>query len=43
MVNDLLWCFKFFQDKAIIVVNKPPGMPVQVGNFIYVYFFPAIS
>lgn len=27
-----LHCF-FIQDRAIIVLNKPPGMPVQVVDF----------
>lgn len=30
----------FFQDKAIIVLNKPPGMPVQVD---ILYPFLAVS
>ena len=43
MVNESLWCFKFCQDKAIIVINKPHGMPVQVGNFMQAYFVLEVS
>jgi 23S rRNA-/tRNA-specific pseudouridylate synthase len=34
---------EFLQDEAIIVVNKPHGMPVQVGNFMLAYLFPEVS
>ena len=43
MVDDLLCCLEFYQDKAIIVINKPHGMPVQVGNFMQAYFFLEVS
>jgi len=33
MVNDLIGICNFFQDRNIIVLNKPPGMPVQVNLF----------
>lgn len=38
-VLNSLFVLKHFQDDAIIVVNKPPGMAVQVGTSDFLLFF----
>lgn len=37
ILNSLLF-LEHIQDDAVIVVNKPPGMPVQVGSSDFLFF-----